>query len=180
MPGRPRQRGPSGWRRARPASSRSAGPSPRAAFRAARAHARACPPRSPPRPSRSHPPRVPPPPAHVQPTESHPPRRLGAVAQELMGGEWTLHAIVYFWLIPAYIAFYTMAPRAAGGRLYSDTMGRLSFVLFLVYSMPVGMHHLFMDPEHGTGFKFLQMMLTALVIVPTLLTIFTISASMEI
>src|SRR5215469_12565258 len=35
---------------------------------------------------------------------------------------WTLHAIVYFWLIPAYIAFYTMVPRAAGGRLYSDTM----------------------------------------------------------
>ena len=28
---------------------------------------------------------------------------------------WTLHAIVYFWLIPAYIAFYTMVPRAAGG-----------------------------------------------------------------
>jgi cytochrome c oxidase subunit 1 len=43
---------------------------------------------------------------------------------------WTLHAIVYFWLIPAYIAFYTMAPRAAGGRLYSETMGRLTFVLF--------------------------------------------------
>src|SRR5262249_48642552 len=40
---------------------------------------------------------------------------------------WTLHAIVYFWLIPAYIAFYTMVPRAAGGRLYSDTMGRLTF-----------------------------------------------------
>ena len=60
---------------------------------------------------------------------------------------WTLHAIVYFWLIPAYIAFYTMAPQAAGGRLYSDTMGRLAFILFLVYSMPVGMHHLFMDPQ---------------------------------
>src|SRR6516225_5779649 len=27
---------------------------------------------------------------------------------------WTLHAIVYFWLMPAYIAFYTMVPRAAG------------------------------------------------------------------
>jgi cytochrome c oxidase subunit 1 len=93
---------------------------------------------------------------------------------------WTLHAIVYFWLIPAYIAFYTMAPRAAGGRLYSDTMGRLSFILFLLYSLPVGMHHLFMDPEHGSAFKFLQMSLTALVTVPTLLTIFTISASMEI
>ncbi|MGD9738787.1 MAG: cbb3-type cytochrome c oxidase subunit I [Bauldia sp.] len=93
---------------------------------------------------------------------------------------WTLHAIVYFWLIPAYIAFYTMLPQVAGGRLYSDTMGRISFILFLLYSLPVGMHHLFMDPEHGSGFKFLQMMLTALVTVPTLLTIFTIGASLEI
>ena len=93
---------------------------------------------------------------------------------------WTLHAIVYFWLLPAYIAFYTLLPQAAGGRLYSDTMGRISFILFILYSLPVGMHHLFMDPEHGTGFKFLQMMLTALVAVPTLLTIFTITASLEI
>ena len=93
---------------------------------------------------------------------------------------WTLHAIVYFWLFPAYIAFYTMAPQAADGRLYSDLMGRLTFILFLLYSLPVGMHHLFMDPEHSTGFKFVQMFLTALVTVPTLLTIFTITASMEI
>jgi cytochrome c oxidase subunit 1 len=93
---------------------------------------------------------------------------------------WTLHAIVYFWLIPAYIAFYTMAPRAAGGRLYSDTMGRLTFILFLIYSLPVGMHHLLMDPEHGNGTKFIQVLLTAFVAAPTLLTIFTITASMEI
>jgi cytochrome c oxidase subunit I len=93
---------------------------------------------------------------------------------------WTLHAIVYFWLIPAYIGFYTMAPRAAGGRLYSDTMGRLTFILFLIYSLPVGMHHLLMDPEHGNAFKFIQVLLTAFVSVPTLLTIFTITASFEI
>jgi len=93
---------------------------------------------------------------------------------------WTLHAIVYFWLIPAYIAFYTMAPRAAGGRLYSDTMGRLTFILFLIYSLPVGMHHLLMDPEHGNAMKFVQVLLTAFVAVPTLLTIFTITASFEI
>ncbi len=37
---------------------------------------------------------------------------------------WTLHAIVYFWLIPSYIAFYVLLPHAAGGRLYSDKMGR--------------------------------------------------------
>jgi cytochrome c oxidase subunit I len=93
---------------------------------------------------------------------------------------WTLHAIVYFWLIPAYIAFYTMVPRAAGGRLYSDTMGRVTFILFLLYSLPVGMHHLLMDPEHGNGWKFIQVLLTAFVAVPTLLTIFTITASLEI
>jgi cytochrome c oxidase subunit I len=93
---------------------------------------------------------------------------------------WTLHAIVYFWLFPAYIAFYTMAPQAAGGRLYSDTMGRISFVLFIVYSVPVGIHHLFMDPEQATGFKYLQGFLTGLVTIPTLLTVFTITASFEV
>jgi cytochrome c oxidase subunit 1 len=93
---------------------------------------------------------------------------------------WTLHAIVYFWLIPAYIAFYTMVPRAAGGRLYSDTMGRLTFIFFLIYSLPVGLHHLLMDPEHGNGFKFIQVLLTAFVAAPTVLTIFTIPASLEI
>jgi cytochrome c oxidase subunit I len=92
----------------------------------------------------------------------------------------TLHAIVYFWLMPAYIAYYTLVPRAAGGRLYSDTMGRLTFIMFLVFSLPVGLHHLFMDPEHGSGFKFLQSALTFGVVLPTLLTVFSISASLEI
>lgn len=93
---------------------------------------------------------------------------------------WTLHAIVYFWLMPAYIAFYTLVPRAIGGRLYSDTMGRISFILFLVFSMPIGMHHLFQDPQVGSGMKFLHAVFTAMVSVPTLLTVFTITASVEI
>lgn len=92
----------------------------------------------------------------------------------------TLHGIVYFWLMPAYIAFYTLVPQAAGGRLYSDTMGRLTFIMFLLFSLPVGMHHLLMDPEHGSGFKFLQSALTFLVVLPTLLTVFSICASLEI
>ena len=93
---------------------------------------------------------------------------------------WTLHAIVYFWLMPAYIAFYTIVPRAIGGRLYSDTMGRVAFVLFLVFSMPIGIHHLFADPQVGAGFKFLHAAFTAMVAVPTFLTVFTIVASVEI
>jgi cytochrome c oxidase subunit 1 len=93
---------------------------------------------------------------------------------------WTLHAIVYFWLMPTYIAFYTLVPRAIGGRLYSDTMARVAFVLFLVFSMPIGIHHLFADPQIGAGFKFVHAAMTAMVSVPTLLTVFTIVASAEI
>ena len=93
---------------------------------------------------------------------------------------WTLHAIVYFWLMPTYIAYYTIVPRAIGGRLFSDAMGRLAFVLFLVVAMPIGLHHLFQDPQVGAGFKFLQSVFTAIVAVPTLLTVFTICASVEI
>jgi len=93
---------------------------------------------------------------------------------------WTLHAIVYFWLMPTYIAFYTLVPRAIGGRLYSDTMARVAFVLFLVFSMPIGIHHLFADPQVGAGFKFVHAAMTAMVSVPTLLTVFTIVASAEI
>ena len=113
------------------------------------------------------------------------PAALGLKAQLDVGlsrtlFSWTLHAIVYFWLIPSYIAFYTMVPQVAGGRLYSDTMGRLTFILFLIYSLPVGLHHLLMDPQQSNAFKFLQVALTALVSVPTLLTVFTIGASLEI
>lgn len=93
---------------------------------------------------------------------------------------WALHAIVYFWLIPAYIAYYTLVPRAIGGRLYSDSMARVSFILFLVFAMPIGIHHLFADPQIGSGFKFLHAVFTGMVSVPTLLTVFTICASAEI
>ncbi|HWX46964.1 MAG TPA: cbb3-type cytochrome c oxidase subunit I [Roseomonas sp.] len=93
---------------------------------------------------------------------------------------WTLHAIVYFWLIPTYISYYTIVPRAIGGRLFSDAMGRLAFILFLVVAMPIGIHHLFADPQVGAGFKFLHAFFTALVALPTLLTVFTICASVEI
>jgi cytochrome c oxidase subunit 1 len=92
----------------------------------------------------------------------------------------TLHSIVYFWLMPAYIAFYTLAPQAAGGRLYSDTMGRLTFIMFILFATPVGIHHLFADPEIGIGFKFVQSFLTFLVALPTLLTAFAVCASFEI
>jgi cytochrome c oxidase subunit I len=93
---------------------------------------------------------------------------------------WTLHGIVYFWLIPSYVAFYTLVPKEADSRLYSDTMGRIAFIFFLIFSMPVGMHHIFADPEVAGGPKFMHALFTALVAVPTFLTVFSICASLEI
>jgi len=93
---------------------------------------------------------------------------------------WTLHPIVYFWLIPAYIALYTMVPAAAGGRLFSDEMGRVAFVMLLVFSLPIGFHHLYMDPEQAAGWKLFHGFGTFMVAVPTLFTGFTVIASLEI
>ena len=92
---------------------------------------------------------------------------------------WTLHPIVYFWLIPAYVALYTIVPKAAGGYLFSDEAGRIVFVMLLVFSLPIGLHHVFLDPEQAAGWKLLHALGTFLVALPTLLTGFTVSASLE-
>jgi heme/copper-type cytochrome/quinol oxidase subunit 1 len=49
-----------------------------------------------------------------------------------------------------------------------------------VVSMPIGMHHTFEDPQVGAAFKFIHSAFTAVVALPTLLTVFTICASVEI
>ena len=59
-------------------------------------------------------------------------------------------------------------------------MGRIAFILFLIVAMPIGIHHAFEDPQVGAGFKYLHSVFTALVALPTLLTVFTICASVEI
>lgn len=91
----------------------------------------------------------------------------------------TGHAIVYFWLLPAYISWYTIVPRQAGGRVFSDAMARFPFLLFLAYSIPVGVHHQFEDPGIGEGVKFVQAFFTFIVFFPSLLTAFALAASFE-
>lgn len=90
------------------------------------------------------------------------------------------HPLVYFWLIPAYVSWYTMLPRQAGGRLFSDVLGRLSFLLLAVFSIPVGAHHLFSDPGVSGVGKGIHTILTFVVAIPSFMTAFTIGASLEI
>jgi cytochrome c oxidase subunit 1 len=93
---------------------------------------------------------------------------------------WTLHPIVYFWLIPAYIALYSYVPQAAGGKLYSDTLARVAFIMILVFGLPIGFHHLYVDPQQNNFFKFGHMVGTFGVAIPTLMTGFTVIASLEL
>jgi cytochrome c oxidase subunit I len=90
------------------------------------------------------------------------------------------HALVYFWLLPAYIMFYTILPKVAGGKLYSDLAGRIALFLFLLFSIPVGVHHQYSDPAITQGVKFFHGMLTYGVAIPSFITAFTIAASLEI
>jgi cytochrome c oxidase subunit 1 len=92
---------------------------------------------------------------------------------------WTLHPIVYFWLIPAYIALYVFVPAAAGGKLFSDELARVSFVMIMVFGLPIGFHHLYVDPEQASGWKLAHGIGTFAVAIPTLLTGFTVIASLE-
>ena len=89
------------------------------------------------------------------------------------------HALVYFWLLPAYIMFYTMLPKLAGGKLYSDLAGRIALFGFLLFSIPVGVHHQYSDPSITQGVKFFQGMLTFGVAIPSFITAFTLAASLE-
>jgi cytochrome c oxidase subunit 1 len=91
----------------------------------------------------------------------------------------TGHPLVYFWLLPAYVSWYAMLPKQAGGKLFSDALARMSFWLFLVLSVPLGFHHQFTDPGIPPAWKYVHMVLTYGVGFPSMMTAFTVIASLE-
>lgn len=93
---------------------------------------------------------------------------------------WFGHPLVYFWLLPAYIIWYYVLPQVAGGRLFSDPLARMAFILFVALSTPVGFHHQFADPGITAGWKLAHTILTYGVMYPSFMTAFTVIASLEI
>ncbi|CAM3702267.1 b(o/a)3-type cytochrome-c oxidase subunit 1 [Cohnella lubricantis] len=90
------------------------------------------------------------------------------------------HPLVYFWLMPAYMCWYVIVPKIIGGKIYSDALARLAFILLLLFSIPVGFHHQLMEPGIAPFWKFLQVVLTFMVIVPSLITAFSLFATFEL
>jgi cytochrome c oxidase subunit 1 len=89
------------------------------------------------------------------------------------------HPLVYFWLLPAYVSWYTMLPKQAGGKLFSDTLGRVAFLMLAIFSVPVGVHHLFSDPGVSSVSKGIHTVFTFVVAVPSFMTAFNIGAALE-
>ncbi|MFE8702173.1 b(o/a)3-type cytochrome-c oxidase subunit 1 [Cytobacillus sp. FJAT-54145] len=89
------------------------------------------------------------------------------------------HPLVYFWLLPAYMCWYVVIPKVIGGKVFSDSLARMSFILFLLFSIPVGFHHQLMEPGIDPAWKFLQVILTFLVVIPSLMTAFSLFATFE-
>jgi len=90
------------------------------------------------------------------------------------------HPLVYFWLLPAYMVWYVVIPKIIGGKIFSDALARLSFMLFLLFSIPVGFHHQLTEPGIDSFWKFLQVVLTMMVVIPSLLTAFSMFATFEL
>jgi len=90
------------------------------------------------------------------------------------------HPLVYFWLLPTYVMYYTMLPKVSGGKLFSDFAGRLTFMWLILYSAPVGIHHQFTEPGISSTWKFVHAFFTLLVAVPSFATAFVMAASMEL
>jgi cytochrome c oxidase subunit I len=90
------------------------------------------------------------------------------------------HPLVYFWLMPAYICWYVIIPKIIGGKIYSDALARLSFILLLLFSIPVGFHHQLMEPGISSFWKYLQVVLTFMVVIPSLMTAFSLFATFEL
>ena len=92
---------------------------------------------------------------------------------------WFGHPLTYFWLVPAYVLWYTIIPRVAGGKLFSDALTRVVFIQFILFSTPVGFHHQFTDPGIAGGWKLLHTFTTYAIMFPSLVTAFTVIASLE-
>ncbi|MCJ7842723.1 b(o/a)3-type cytochrome-c oxidase subunit 1 [Lederbergia sp. NSJ-179] len=90
------------------------------------------------------------------------------------------HPLVYFWLLPAYMAWYLIVPKLLGTKVFSDSLARLAFILFILFSFPVGFHHQLTEPGIESFWKFLQVVLTFMVIIPSLMTAFTVFATFEV
>jgi|BEDMetMinimDraft_1075159.scaffolds.fasta_scaffold00336_1 terminal oxidase heme-binding subunit I len=86
------------------------------------------------------------------------------------------HSVVYMLWLPAVAALYLLVPILARRPLYSERMGRLSALLYLIFSNNVPIHHLYMV-NIPVSLKILQEVFTYAVVIPSMMTFFNLWAT---
>ncbi|PVU70009.1 oxidase [Sulfolobus sp. SCGC AB-777_L09] len=87
------------------------------------------------------------------------------------------HGIVYIAWFPAVAALYLLIPTLANKPLYSERMGRISALLYLIFATgPLGIHHLYMV-DLPVPVKVLVEVLTEGIVVPSMMTFFNLWAT---
>jgi len=89
------------------------------------------------------------------------------------------HPLVYFWLVPAVTIWYALLPRLLGTEIFDKRMAKLAFILYMMASTPVGLHHQYVDPGISPAFKYMHASMTYLVALPSFLTAFNVIATLE-
>ncbi len=90
------------------------------------------------------------------------------------------HPLVYFWIMGAYIIWYNIIPTRYGGNTFSDGLTRLTFIMLILLSTPVGIHHEFTEPGISSLWKMVFTITTYGVAIPSFITAFAIFASFEL
>lgn len=124
---------------------------------------------------------------------------LGLVAEMLMLIPWSMdltpginvmvtrmlfwyfgHPLVYFWVMGAYLIWYNLIPMSYQGKNFSDPLTRLAFLMLLLLSTPVGLHHEFLEPGVSAFWKWVHTVTTYGVVIPSFMTAFALFASFEL
>src|SRR5699024_1752560 len=83
----------------------------------------------------------------------------------------------YFWLLPAYMMWYAMMPKIIGGKIFSDSLARFTFILLLLFSILLAFHHQLTEPRIDPFLKYIQVILTMVVVVLSMMTAFSMFAT---
>ncbi|BCU66791.1 oxidase [Sulfolobales archaeon HS-7] len=86
------------------------------------------------------------------------------------------HSVVYMTWLPAVGALYVLVPLLSNKPLYSDRMGRISAILYLIFSNNVPIHHLYMV-DLPVVLKIVEEIFTYAVVVPSMMTFFNLWAT---
>jgi cytochrome c oxidase subunit 1 len=90
------------------------------------------------------------------------------------------HPLVYFWVMGAYLIWYNVIPVTYKGKNFSDPLTRLAFIMLLLLSTPVGLHHEFLEPGVSAFWKWVHTVTTYGVVIPSFMTAFALFASFEL